>query len=248
MRKMMLLLLTLCLLCGAMAAAEEDDLNGTPVQIGKASFMLPTDVVVLFQNDSGLLATGEKYDLWLMWKDWAELPAADLEAYTEGNVQVDHLYAMYLSQTGDAQTAQQMAEMAVETDVGLLSSEPVMYVVQDSVVLCSYYNRHSGFLIRVMLDDAGDTEAAKKACRKIALSFRLDGVTDEEMRTGEDFGMVVITADSAWVRKKASFSGSIYHKALKGDTYELIGTQKEWYIVDVNGQKGYVHSGVCEIQ
>ena len=245
---MLMLLLTLCLLCGAAGAAAEDNLTGTPVQIGKASFMLPEGVVLLFQNDSGLLATSPEYDLWLMWKDWAELPVADLEAYTGGSIQMDHLYAMYLAQTDDAQAAQQVAEAGVETDISQLSGEPVLYVVQDGMVLCSYYNRHTGFLVRAMPANAENTDAAREACRKIALSFRLDGVTDEEMRTGEDFGVVVVTADSAWVRKKASFNGSIHHKALKGDTYELIGTQKDWYIVDVNGQKGYIHSGVCEIQ
>lgn len=247
MRKMFLLLLSLCLLCGAAGASAEEAQAGMPVQIGPASFELPADAMVLYQDDSGLMATSDAYDLWILWYDWAELPVETLESYTKSGVQVDQLYAMYLAQTGDAKKAKQVADLAVETDVGMLNGDDVAYVTQESMVLCTHYYRHSGFMVKVAPLNTGDPAPWVEMCKAIALSFRLEGVSEEQM-IADQVKWVVVTADSARVRNKPDISAAELKLAHKGDRFELVRKEGAWYIVLVNGKQGYIHSGVTEVQ
>jgi hypothetical protein len=59
---------------------------------------------------------------------------------------------------------------------------------------------------------------------------------------------VVITAESGRIRKEASISGDMIRKAYEGETFELIREETDWYIIDVDGRKGYIHKGVSAIQ
>lgn len=59
---------------------------------------------------------------------------------------------------------------------------------------------------------------------------------------------VVITADSGKIRTEASVSGGLIRTAYKGETFELIREEGDWYVVDVNGRTGYIHQGVAGIQ
>lgn len=78
------------------------------------------------------------------------------------------------------------------------------------------------------------------------LSHVEDGVeyTFEEYVTPD----VVITADSAKVRSEASLSGGLLVNATNGMAFPYVGEEGDWYIIDVNGQTGYVHKGVAVIQ
>lgn len=243
---LLLLLLTLCLLCGAVGASAEEARTGVPVQIGPASFELPADAMVLYRDDTGLVTTSDEYDLWILWYDWAELPAETLESYTKSGVQVDHLYAMCLAQTGDAKKAKQVADLAVETDIGMLNGDDVVYVMQDAMVLCTHYYRHSGFMVKVAPLNAGDPAPWEEMCKAIALSFRLEGVSEEQM-IADQVKWVVVTADSARVRNKPDISAAELKLARKGDRFELVRKEGAWYIVLVNGKQGYIHSGVTEV-
>ena len=243
---MILLLLSLCLLCSAMGAAEEETQPGVLTQIGKASFVLPADLMVFYQDDTGLMASGSEYDLWILWQDWAEVTAADLAAYTKGDVQADHLYGMYLAQTGDAKAAAQVAGLAEAEDVGMLDGDPVMFVVQEGMVLCSHYYRHSGFLVRVMPLNAGEDDCWVDLCKEIALSFRLEGVSEEQM-VADQVKWVVVTAESARIRNKPDISAWELKLARTGDKFELVRQEGAWYVVLVDGRQGYIHSGVTEI-
>lgn len=59
---------------------------------------------------------------------------------------------------------------------------------------------------------------------------------------------VAITADSGKIRTEASISGGLIKTAYKGETFELIREEGDWYVVDVNGRTGYIHKGVAAIQ
>lgn len=59
---------------------------------------------------------------------------------------------------------------------------------------------------------------------------------------------VVITADSGKIRTEASISGGLIKTASKGETFELIRKEGDWFVVDVNGRTGYIHQGVAAIQ
>lgn len=59
---------------------------------------------------------------------------------------------------------------------------------------------------------------------------------------------VVITADSGKIRTEASISGGLIKTAYKGETFELIREEGDWYVVDVHGRTGYIHKGVAALQ
>lgn len=59
---------------------------------------------------------------------------------------------------------------------------------------------------------------------------------------------VVITSGSGKIRTEASLSGALIRTAYKGEKYELIRQEGDWYVVKVDGRTGYIHKGVAAIQ
>lgn len=86
----------------------------------------------------------------------------------------------------------------------------------------------------------------------ILRSLRVNGVTEEEMLADAEKAAatksVVITADSGKIRGEASISGSLIRTAYKGESFELIREEGDWYVVKVDGRTGYIHKGVSAIQ
>lgn len=59
---------------------------------------------------------------------------------------------------------------------------------------------------------------------------------------------VVIIAESGKIRSEASLSGGLIRTAYKGETFNLIRSSGDWYVIRVDGRTGYLHSGVAEIR
>lgn len=82
----------------------------------------------------------------------------------------------------------------------------------------------------------------------LLLTFTNPHVGAAPASTGSSGKYVVITADSGKIRTEASLSGGLIRTACKGETFELIRTSGDWYIISVDGRTGYLHSGVAEIR
>ena len=86
----------------------------------------------------------------------------------------------------------------------------------------------------------------------IAASFRLEGVTEEEMAADAAAAAaqkyIVITNGSANIRAKADSKSDKITTAYQGDTFPLLGEEGTWYMIEVNGQTAYVSQGLCKIK
>ena len=68
-----------------------------------------------------------------------------------------------------------------------------------------------------------------------------DGTTAEGTQGTTNSQQMVTTADIN-VREEADFEGDILGGYDEGDEITVIGAEGEWYIVEYNGEKGYVYS------
>ncbi len=68
-----------------------------------------------------------------------------------------------------------------------------------------------------------------------------DGTTAEGTQGTTNSQQMVTTADIN-VREEADFEGDILGGYDEGDEITVVGSEGEWYIVEYNGEKGYVYS------
>lgn len=118
--------------------------------------------------------------------------------------------------------------------------------------LASYYNQSAGLgyllylhgdLFKKIPFDSAQAEVYVEEC---LLSLSEPGISTTIDPNAVRY--VVITNSSANVR---SGPGGDYAKvttARQGDTFPLIGEEGSWYIIDVNGQTGYVTKSLSAIQ
>lgn len=59
---------------------------------------------------------------------------------------------------------------------------------------------------------------------------------------------VVVTADMARVRQKPDISADQVKVAYKGDSFVYLDEIPNWYIIECNGRKAYIHMGVTAIE
>lgn len=72
-------------------------------------------------------------------------------------------------------------------------------------------------------------------------STTADGTTAEGTQGTTNSQQMVTTADIN-VREEADFEGDILGGYDEGDEITVVGAEGEWYIVEYNGEKGYVYS------
>lgn len=162
----------------------------------------------------------------------------------------------------DQDTAGTLALLAVPEDIGMLNGETVMSGKEaftvDTILFYAQAYRDNYFSVLVV-SEVLSPEEVKQIGQDIMRSVRIDGVTEEQMAAdaeaariaAEQAAMqkyVVITNSSANIR---SGPGGDYDKvttARQGDTFPLIGEDGNWYIIDVNGQTGYVTKGLSKIK
>lgn len=244
MRKLMSVLLTLCLLLGTLAMAETNQ----TVRVDDASFTIAPELMVISSDDNRVMAIGENYDLLIICRDWADEELAELEKYTSYGIQANNLYGMYLEMTKDASAALEAARTAELVEIGLLHGDKVAHMHSGSVYLSAHYYRQQGVMVMVMPVNITDSAEIMSICDEVLLSFRLDGVSEEDMLADDIPDAIVITAATAWIRREPSISAEQFRKGLKGEVYELIEQQGDWYVIRVDDKIGYVHSGVTAVQ
>lgn len=98
----------------------------------------------------------------------------------------------------------------------------------------------------ISLEENGQLKAEMESSG-ITMYLYMVRVGDAELAdTQVDY--VVVTADSGKIRTEPSISGGLIKTAYKGETYELIEVSGDWYVIDVDGRTGYLHTGVAAIQ
>lgn len=59
---------------------------------------------------------------------------------------------------------------------------------------------------------------------------------------------VIVTADTARVRETPDISAELVKTAHQGDTFIYLDEIENWYIIECNGRKSYIHKGVSAIE
>lgn len=88
---------------------------------------------------------------------------------------------------------------------------------------------------------AGGTEGTAAGSTTAADGTTADGTTAEGTQGTTNSQQMVTTADIN-VREEADFEGDILGGYDEGDEITVVGAEGEWYIVEYNGEKGYVYS------
>lgn len=246
MRKMISLMLALLMICGMCSAFAEP----TRIEVGGGTFTLPDGLNVgLEPLELGAFtlfkAESSDYYVWMVemyypellddgeFKDINELAEADSRTREQENQVICKVG--FETAVGDYFGLYPTAEMITYGASGSGMVIHGSYSVAESYYLNEAGTRGWGVMA---ISEDGKVEAKKlqAICTNILLSIE------------ENTEMVVITADTASVRKEASLSGAMIRKAVKGESFEYLGEEGNFYILMIDGQQGYVAKGVAEIQ
>ncbi|MBQ8555864.1 MAG: SH3 domain-containing protein [Clostridia bacterium] len=248
MRKIIVLLMALCLLC-APALAE-----GTQeVQTPYFTFQIPAELEVTaeleYEEDYAVIAEGDRYELLITAGIYTPELVELLKTANDNGEQMNNfivLHGMYIESAYGLDYFDLQ-----EDDIGMINGDKVVHgflrVREGAVVICTQFYRDYGFMVcveGVELDNA-EGQAIVDA---IALSARHTGVTEEEMIADAQVDYVVVTADSGKIRTEASISGGLIKTAYKGETFVYVDEITDWYIIEVDGRTGYIHKGVSAIE
>lgn len=103
-----------------------------------------------------------------------------------------------------------------------------------------------------------NTSKGAQLDNEVLLTMLLQNMTDiaapsaddqeEQQKENQTGQYVIITNSSANIRSGPDGSAAKLITAKQGDTFPLIGEDGNWYIIDVNGQTGYVTKSLSAIQ
>lgn len=233
-------------------------------RISDATFQVDPDLVVEQQNEMVILASNDRYQLQLVYIDWA---VYGINVHLTGDIQYDNLVFYWLLNGLNVTEAMSITDNASDMTCDMPDGNIVKMIAIDAgVMLAHYYDDKCVVMILMAKDSEAKSELIMTGA-DVMQSFRVDGVTEEDMRTAAEATAeaaaaakaeaevqaamtkyVVITADSGKIRTEASISGGLLKTAYKGEAFPLQNESGDWYIVDVDGRTGYIHKGVAAIQ
>lgn len=250
MKKLFAMLLALCLMCGAVSAFAEAA-ETQEAKIGNVTFQIPAELVLTTSEElDGMSIAGYSCDNYTMMITTIDWNAVSLPFdFTDGDEQADNFFWFYYLTFQSEDDAFSVLNTSSRHHFDMLHGKDIVYKGVEGLGLATHVYRNTGFMILTM---GANEYATGTHCIEIttavAASFRLDGVSEEEMIADAMQKYVVITNSSANVR---SGPGGDYDKvttARQGDTFPLIGEDGNWYIIDVNGRTGYVTKSLSAIQ
>jgi len=118
--------------------------------------------------------------------------------------------------------------------------------------VASYYNQKDGLGYYFYLspeyghiDKNYDSATAEALMKECLLALKEPGVNTT---IDPNASRVVITGDSAKVRTEASLSAGLIKTVYNGESFICMGTSGDFYIIVIDGKTGYVHKGVSAIR
>ena len=238
-----------------------------PLTIGRASFELDADLEIAQVDGHRWMLMNDQYAVVFYYYEYGE---DDID-FTDGDMQIDNCFFINSMATGDQQTALNVCNLVQRTDIGMPGGDDVLYMELGGVVMLSHYYPNMGFMMMGQCEDGSLSDDELLAIvEEIALSFRVDGMTAEEMaeykaqaeaelaaaeeeaarKAAEEAARkkVYIVNAGANIRSGPDAGTAKVKTALKGDRFPLLGEENNWYKIDVNGQTGYVSKGLCEVR
>ena len=254
MKKLVALVLSLCLMYSVGIAASTQKIN-----VGIFDFQIPDNMQIVNQDISPLAAMvvatqGADTMLGLI---TGQPTQEEIQIISEGftdteDINFQEWYSLLLWQATLSPLGYSPYEMRYEErDIGMLNGESVILATasndHETVFSCSQYVDGKFFFLFEIAPTANSDESEKNitaialSCTPADASAALPEIEDQQQ-------YVIITNSSANIR---SGPGGDYAKvttAVKGDTFPLIREEGNWYVIDVNGQTGYVTKSLSAIQ
>lgn len=247
MKKLVSLLLALCLVCGVMTALA-DGMEWQEVQIAGVTCRIPAELAITDQGNITLDAACEAYELSVLTMDLTDEDPENLDL-TDGSIQTDNMFLFLYLMLQDPDVAMQATNMCMEEEIGLLSGKKVKHgTIGDGIAMCAHRYRNTGVMVFASTEGGIEIYDLLSICDEVVRSMRYDGVSEDDMIADAQVDYVVITADSGKIRSEASVSGGLIKTAYKGEAFELVEETADWYVVMVDGRTGYIHKGVAAIQ
>ena len=217
------------------------------------TYQLPAELTVPYAEDNGtLLAECDDYSVLIYTADLSGAMSENINRYSGSRQAASLQVTMLMISSLDTDLGDVISKVRFrEVDIGLIHGENAVVGQYDydgrAFAFSTNYYHDTSFVV-IITSASMKAEALLPIAEDIVLSARLNGVSEEEMLADAQVDYVIITADSGKIRGEASISGSLIKTAYKGETYELIREEGDWYVVDVNGRTGYIHKGVAALQ
>nr|MBR4281774.1 SH3 domain-containing protein [Clostridia bacterium] len=256
----------------ATAAAEVESAGTQELKIGNVTFQVPAELTA-----SGLTDMDGLYHQELLGADYSgimlvldyEKKDLPLNVLKGADDQINNLYCCYYTLNAlygvvNEEAALYLCNAARHLDGSMPDGQKLVYYGNEQAGFAAHYYRNIGCLVMVLSQDESiDGARCCEIALSIAGSFRIDGVTEEQMAADAEAARIaaeeaaakaaaqkyiVITGGSANIRAKADGKSSKITTAYKGDTFPMLGQEGTWYKIEVNGQTGYVAQGLCKIK
>lgn len=219
-------------------------------QLANATFQLPEGYTV---ETSGNFAMGEGAgsSLLMVCCNWED---EGMDITVTGDLQVDNAFWCAYLLAQDQDFAATLASTSLVVDANMPDGKPVLMATTDSVIYLAHYYNGTGFLLAVLNEGDTDLEAMTLIAFEMAQSFRLDGVSEEQMAADAAANAasvqqyVIITNTSVNLRSGPDASYTKIGVAYEGDSFPLLGESGNWYMIDVNGQTGYVSKNLSTVK
>ena len=149
-----------------------------PLTIGRASFEVDADLEIMQMGDYQWMLMNDQYAVVFTYDDWEN---DDID-FTNGDMQIDACYILYYLGSGDQQTAESVCNLAQRKDIGMPGGDDVLHLTLGGVGMLSHYYPNMGFMMMGQCKDGSlSDEEILAMLEEIALSFRVDGMTADEM-------------------------------------------------------------------
>lgn len=142
--------------------------------------------------------------------------------------------------------------LTIDEDPHMLYGENLMMAWMmergTSTVIVSHFYEKAGFML--MLSGSNPDETIERVAEMVMYVRALakEAELNEAILMGEPDQIVVITADTARVRKEPNISGQLLKTAVKGETFTYVGEENDFYVIEIDGTNGYVHMGVSSMK
>lgn len=270
MKKLFALLLALCMLCGVVSAGAEDATQ--EVELYGSRFRIPAELEITesmsgFGSTPGYLnAWCGTYELVLYARDYA-IMGFDLEE-DPAFEQILNVVYWYTDMGLDANQAATVAIAHELQDIEMPDGKQIACLEIGENISIGHTDNNYGFLIMLTSYTGQNTAELVEIGKQIALSFRRDGaeeftaevaepdepmteateVKEEKQAAEAPTQYVVITGESANIRKGATTDAPVITSGRRGDTFPYLGESGNWYKIDANGETGYVSMGLSDIK
>lgn len=260
MRKLIALLLMTCLLFSAAAAQE---IAPDSYALGRAAFRLPENTfgvteawrfdVTVNEDEGSLQAVNEAIYLTIdvVFVDYTGVE--DVDALSDADVFTDSAAYMLSHCFGHHATLAMETLTAMFTDAGesgYTVSLPegdkakISAMEGDGMCFLTHYVDNAAFMISV-------SSPIYPAIAPLLACGIADSLTLGEAKAAEPdvpLQHVVVKNYNAKVRTEPSTTAKLIKTVFGGTTLPLLGESGDFYMVDMNGQVGYIHKSTCEIQ